>query len=242
MAGLAGLLIPRLVLMQRKKIDPGIRMLDEGWKQESEGKYSAAMKSYGRAEQYYRGKPKYRAQLAKAVFLQALLYKRLKKYDKAEERLFESTELCLAINDEESLGHAYIKIGETYEEQKQYKKASGYYGKAAELFKKMGRKKHTAYAYYHAAMSAASAGQRKAAMENFKTALNRYRSLEELDTLADILIEAGGVMWDIGAKEEAVNVLREAARYLKKTGPKEKAAALNERLESLTKEPPSMRR
>ncbi|MDR1028835.1 MAG: tetratricopeptide repeat protein [Clostridiales Family XIII bacterium] len=238
MAVLIGLLLPRLMMLRKKKSDPNIRILDEGWQKEGEQKFDEALQLYRKAERHYRTDAANKAGLAKAVFLQALLYKRLKDYGKAEEYLSESMELCRSINDEESLGHAFVKLAETHEEQKHYKRAMNEYEKAAELFEKLGLKRHIAYARYRVALSAAAAGHRKTAVDNFGIALNKYRGLEELDKLADILIEAGDALWDLGEAGAATETMEEALRYLKRTGPKEKAVALRARLETRTRDIP----
>jgi tetratricopeptide (TPR) repeat protein len=224
----------KYIKLFRKGKDPGWEFLGDGEKLQNENRHSEAMKKYKEAERHFR-KENNTPDAAKAVFMEALLYKKCKKYEAAMDRFTYAAEMCRNLNDDESLGHAYMKMAETCEAQKKFAGAGDYYERTLRIWKKLRKEKHYAYACFHLARIDAKLGNNKQAAVGLNEAVREYSKLVNLDELAGILTETGDIEAKIGASASAMAHYKEAEKHLRRLKKNEMTVIIQKKIVTLEK-------
>jgi tetratricopeptide (TPR) repeat protein len=222
-AVLAIFAVSRLLKSARNKKDPGIGHMNDAWKYECTGRFNEALKAYKLAEQHFISTNN-RIEHAKSVFMQALLYKKFDKFEKATAKFLESMTLCEKLNDMDSLAHAYAKMGEMLRDQNKYGDAEEYYCMAAEKWKMLGIKSSQGYAVYHLAITQMYLKKYDASTQNFELALKLIGTRMNNEKMAPALLEAGTFQKKMGKSKEAHHNLLEAEKLFRKLKNYDKAA------------------
>lgn len=193
-----------------------------GWQNEQNAQFNEALKEYRFAEKDFRASGN-RIELSKTIFMQALLYKRFDKYDRAATRFHDAIEMCRVLNDHDSLAHAYVQFGEMCRDLKRYDEAEEHYKKAAEAWQQLGIRHSRGFALYHLAITQMEAHKKGEATANFETAIKLLETRMNNDQLADTLLEAGTFEKKMGKQREALRNLAEAEKLYRKIKKADKA-------------------
>ena len=81
---------------------PGYAHMSAGWEFEKKRQFKEALEEYKLAEEQFR-ENQHAENVAKAILVQALVYKRLKDYDNSKTYFEEAIECCLPLKDPEGI-------------------------------------------------------------------------------------------------------------------------------------------
>ena len=229
---------PRVLLNfknRKKKNDQINTLLSKAYEYDETGCYEQAVKCYRSAETYFYEKNDMH-NVARMTLMRALSYQAGKEHEQAIDAFMHAADMCRQVNDNESLGHVYMKMSETYEMQEIYQEAEKYQERAMNTWQKTGDESLIKFASYRLGLTQAKLGKKRDAVLKLETALKYYCRTFDLDKLVDVLIEAADVEAHLGAKKTALKNYRESEQHLNRLREYKKRDEIREKIKKLETE------
>lgn len=131
-----------------------------------------------------------------------LVYMTMGNYRLALEYLNKSLDILIKLN--KPTGIANDNIGNVYTKMGQYKKAIEYHTKGLAINRQLGYRKAEAYSLYNLGLAYTKLNDTSNALQNFRSALNIYDSIDENNGIAEAENGIASVYNSVNATESAI--------------------------------------
>jgi len=154
----------------------------------------------------------------RAVFRIGKCLYQLKQYDQAIAILDSNLQYYTGTGQQSEIGVVHRELAYAYNDSKQYAPAAEHYGKAAEVFGKLGQKNDFARAANNAGMMYWYQGALANALKYYQRSLDAFTELDDRHWMGTVLNNIGTIYWGISEYNEALDSFDRAFKLAEETG------------------------